>query len=191
MTVTGPGSSWINGTGPDGFNIGSSGTGKLIIENGGMVVNENPNSVANIARQEGSVGMVTITGPGSIWSNVTGVNIGNRGAGALTIADGGVLDAPAVVIAANAVAGSIGTLNIGAGPGNPAAAPGTLTRRPSHLAPEPVRSTSITHPPTTCLRLRSAAMALSMCLRAPPCSQAPTPTAARRMSTRALCEQAR
>ena len=53
------------------------------------------------------------------------MNIGNLGTGTLTIAEGGVVTAPTVVIAANA--GAIGTLNIGAGAGNPAAAPGTLT----------------------------------------------------------------
>ena len=52
------------------------------------------------------------------------MNIGNSGTGTLTIADGGIVTGP-VVIATNA--GSIGTLNIGAGAGNPAAAPGTLT----------------------------------------------------------------
>ena len=46
------------------------------------------------------------------------------GTGTLTIADGGIVTGP-IVIAANA--GSIGTLNIGAGAGTPAAAPGTLT----------------------------------------------------------------
>ena len=46
------------------------------------------------------------------------------GTGTLTIADGGIVTGP-IVIATNA--GAIGTLNIGAGAGNPAAAPGTLT----------------------------------------------------------------
>ena len=68
---------------------------------------------------------MTVTGAGSTWSNVFGVNIGNRGTGTLTIADGGIVAAGPVVIANNA--GSIGTLNIGAGAGDPAAAPGTLT----------------------------------------------------------------
>ena len=47
------------------------------------------------------------------------------GTGTLTIAEGGIVTAPTVAIATNA--GSTGTLNIGAGAGNPAAAPGTLT----------------------------------------------------------------
>ena len=89
-----------------------------------MVIN-NTAFVANIGNGAGSQGTVTVTGAGSTWSNSSGVNIGNLGTGTLTIADGGIVTAPAVVIAANA--GAIGTLNIGAGAGNPAAAPGTLT----------------------------------------------------------------
>ena len=65
-----------------------------------------------------------MTGAGSTWSNSSGVNIGNRGAGTLTIADGGIVNGP-ISIATNA--GSTGTLNIGAGAGSPAVAPGTLT----------------------------------------------------------------
>ena len=57
------------------------------------------------------------------------------GTGTLTIADGGVVIGPTVMIAANA--GAIGTLNIGAGAGDPAAAPGTSRRRASHLALAP------------------------------------------------------
>jgi T5SS/PEP-CTERM-associated repeat protein/autotransporter-associated beta strand protein len=68
-------------------------------------------------------GAVTVTGPGSTWSNSSGVNIGNLGTGTLTIADSGVVTGP-IVIATSA--GSIGTLNIGAGAGDPAVAPGTL-----------------------------------------------------------------
>ena len=79
---------------------------------------------ANVGNGAGSQGTVTVTGAGSTWSNSSGVNIGNFGTGTLTIADSGIVTGP-VVIATNA--GSIGTLNIGAGAGNPAAAPGTLT----------------------------------------------------------------
>ena len=94
VTVTGPGSSWINGTNNDGLNIGSSGKGTLTVENGGRVVNTNPTSVANIGRFAGSQGTVTIPGPGWSWSNVSGVNIGNRGVGTLTIANGGIVNGP-------------------------------------------------------------------------------------------------
>jgi outer membrane autotransporter protein len=124
VTVTGPGSSWTNGT-SGGLNIGSFGTGTLTIANGGQVINFNPNIAANIGNGAGSLGTVTVTGAGSLWSNRFGLNIGNSGTGTLTIADGGVVTGLApVVIAANS--GAIGTLNIGAGAGNPPVAPGTL-----------------------------------------------------------------
>ncbi|MGO4677596.1 autotransporter outer membrane beta-barrel domain-containing protein [Bosea sp. 2YAB26] len=126
VTVTGRGSSWINGP-QGGLNIGSFGTGTLTIANGGTVLDITP-LVTNIGNGAGSRGTVTVTGAGSFWSDIAGIRIGNLGTGALTIADGGVVAAPSVVIAANT--GSTGTLNIGAGAGNPAAAPGTV-RAPS------------------------------------------------------------
>ena len=121
VTVTGPGSSWNNSPG-GGLNIGSFGTGTLTIANGGMVIN-NTAFTANIGNGAGSQGTVTVTGAGSTWSNSSGVNIGNSGTGTLTVANGGIVSGP-VVIATNG--GSIGTLNIGAGAGSPAVAPGTL-----------------------------------------------------------------
>ena len=124
VTVTGPGSSWTNGP-SGGLNVGSAGTGTLTIANGGQVINFTTNTAANIGSGAGSQGTVTVTGAGSLWSNRFGLNIGNSGTGTLTITDGGVVSALAsFVIAANP--GSIGTLNIGAAPGDPAAAPGTV-----------------------------------------------------------------
>jgi outer membrane autotransporter protein len=123
VIVTGAGSNWINGP-SGGLNIGSFGTGTLVIASGGRVIDITP-LVTNVGFRAGSQGTVTVTGAGSLWSDIAGINIGNSGAGTLTIADAGVVIAPTVVIAANA--GSTGTLNIGAAAGNPAAAPGTLT----------------------------------------------------------------
>jgi T5SS/PEP-CTERM-associated repeat protein/autotransporter-associated beta strand protein len=122
VTVTGPGSIWNNNPG-GGLNIGSFGTGTLTIANGGTVIN-NTAFPANVGNGAGSQGTVTVTGAGSTWSNSSAVNIGNFGAGTLTVADGGIVTGPTVVIATNA--GAVGTLNIGASAGNPAAAPGTL-----------------------------------------------------------------
>ncbi|MGO4677881.1 autotransporter outer membrane beta-barrel domain-containing protein [Bosea sp. 2YAB26] len=123
VTVTGPNSSWTNGI-SGGLNIGSLGTGTLTIENGGRVINITVDNAPNIGNGPGSQGMVTVTGQGSTWINSLELNIGNFGTGALTLADGGAVTAPTVVIAARS--GAVGTLNIGAGSGNPAAAPGTL-----------------------------------------------------------------
>ena len=122
VIVTGPGSSWINGP-QGGLNIGSFGTGTLVVANGGRVVDITP-LVTNIGNGAGSHGTVTVTGAGSLWSDIAGIRIGNSGTGTLTIADGGNVIAPVVTIAANA--GATGILNIGAGAGAPAAAPGTL-----------------------------------------------------------------
>lgn len=121
VTVTGSGSNWTNRTG-GGLNIGSLGTGALLITNGGMVINDTA-FTANVGNASGSQGTVAVTGAGSTWSNSSGVNIGNLGTGTLTIAEGGVVNGP-VVIAADTR--GIGTLNVGAGAGSPAAAPGTL-----------------------------------------------------------------
>ena len=108
-----------------GLNIGSFGTGSLTIANGGTVVNTTPNT-ANIGNVVGSQGAVTVTGAGSTWSNSSGSTSAIR-AGACsrsrTVASS--TPAPIVVIATNA--GAVGTLNIGAGVGDPAAAPGRLT----------------------------------------------------------------
>ena len=123
VIVTGVGSSWINGP-SGGFNIGSFGAGALTIANGGRVIDITP-LVTNIGNGAGSHGAVTVTGAGSLWSDIAGIRIGNSGTGALTIADSGRVIAPTVTIATNS--GSIGTLNIGTGAGNPAAAPGTLS----------------------------------------------------------------
>ena len=124
VTVTGPGSTWNNSPG-GGLNIGAFGAGALTIANGGTVIN-NTAFAANIGEGAGSLGTVMVTGAGSAWSNSSGLNIGNFGTGTLTIADSGAVTAAGpVVIATNA--GAVGTLNIGAGPGNPAVAPGTLT----------------------------------------------------------------
>jgi T5SS/PEP-CTERM-associated repeat protein len=92
VTVTDPGSSWINGP-SGGLNIGSFGTGVLTIVNGGRVINVALNT-ANIGNGAGSQGTVLVTGAGSIWSNSSGVNVGNLGTGTLTIADSGTVTGP-------------------------------------------------------------------------------------------------
>ena len=70
VLVTGLGSSWINGP-SGGLNIGSFGTGTLMIANGGKVINITA-FTANIGNGAGSQGSVTVTGAGSTWSNSSG-----------------------------------------------------------------------------------------------------------------------
>ena len=123
VTVTGPGSTWNNTREPAGSISAVLARARLRSQTVGRS-SITPPSPPTSATGAGSLGTVMVTGAGSTWSNSSGVNIGNLGTGTLTIADGGIVNGP-VTIATNA--GSTGTLNIGAGAGNPAAAPGTLT----------------------------------------------------------------
>ena len=123
VIVTGAGSTWNNSPG-GGLNIGSSGFGTLTIASGGTV-NNNTAFTANIGSAAGSQGTVIVTGTGSAWSNSSGLNVGSSGTGTLTIADNGTVTSGGPFMVARG-AGSVGTLNIGASAGNPAAAPGTL-----------------------------------------------------------------
>jgi outer membrane autotransporter protein len=73
---------------------------------------------------QGGAGAVTVTDPGSVLNAGTALTIGQFGPGTLTIANGAQVFADSVVIAQ--IAGSAGTLNIGAAAGNAPVAPGTL-----------------------------------------------------------------
>jgi outer membrane autotransporter protein len=121
LSVSGAGS-LLASSGGTNFFVGLSGTGILNIINGGVV-----SSNAGVIGVFGS-GAVTVDGIGSTWTNsgalVVGGAFGGAGTGTLTIANGGVVSATSVSLAAGA--GSTGTLNIGAAPGGAAVAPGTL-----------------------------------------------------------------
>ncbi len=136
-TVTvGAGSTFTNG---GLLSVGTNGTGSLIIVNGGTV--NNGGFGGFIGYGAGSQGTVTVTGSGSIWNSFPALRIGGStlntgfgvppgpGAGTLTIANGGAVSvaggAGKAIVAEPA--GSTGTLNIGAAPGNTAVAPGFLS----------------------------------------------------------------
>ncbi|MDF2618656.1 MAG: outer rane autotransporter barrel domain protein [Xanthobacteraceae bacterium] len=116
VSVTGAGSSL---TSSEFLFVGLEGNGAMFVEDGGQV-----NSVvAGIGASAGGIGEATVSG--ATWLNSSDLFIGADGTGVLTITDGGRVEVGgAVEIAAGA--GSSGTLNIGAGEGLAAAAPGTL-----------------------------------------------------------------
>jgi T5SS/PEP-CTERM-associated repeat protein len=121
VIVTGPGSTWTNS---GLLSVGTNGAGTFAIANGGVVSNTD----GFIGFATGSQGAVTVTGAGSAWNNSGALFVGRFGAGALTIANGGIVNVgggAGTAFVANHV-GSTGTLNIGAAPGDPAAAPGIL-----------------------------------------------------------------
>ena len=120
-TVTGAGSTWSNG---GLLSVGTNGTGALTIADGGAVNNTN----GFVAFATGSQGAVTVTGAGSSWTNSIALFVGRFGTGSLTIADGSTVSVAGgggTAFVATQL-GSIGSLNIGAAPGNAATAPGTL-----------------------------------------------------------------
>ena len=182
VTVTGLGSTWnVGPTG--GFDVGrgGTGTGTLVIANGGKVINTTPAN-ANIGSFAGSQGTVTVTGAGSTWSNSLG-STSAIWAPAPSRLRTAALSTGGLLIATNA--GAVGTLNIGAG-----AAPGTLTA-PSVAFGAGTGTINFNHTSaTTCLRPRSAATAPSMCSPARLSSQLPTPIRAGPRSRAALSSSA-
>jgi fibronectin-binding autotransporter adhesin len=104
-TVTGVGSTWC----ATGLEIGRSGTGTLTISAGGRVdvTSASPIYVGNTAATGN--GTLTVTGAGSTFDATTGpavLVIGRGGTGAMTISDGGTV---------NALTGTIGSLAGGVG----------------------------------------------------------------------------
>lgn len=119
VTVDGEESSWDN-TGD--LHVGFGGVGELAVADGGAVSSDN----GFIGINAGSQGEVTVAGAGSTWSNAGNLFVGVAGVGELTIADGATVATGGGATQVAALAGSTGTLNIGAAAGDAAAAPGTL-----------------------------------------------------------------
>ncbi|WP_269582954.1 autotransporter outer membrane beta-barrel domain-containing protein [Roseibium sp. Sym1] len=119
-TVDGTGSSWTN---TYDLYVGHQGTGDLTVSNGASV----SNAVAYIGYDSSAVGTVAVDGSGSSWMNGSNVYVGENGSGTLTISNGGDVSVggPGTLVLGN-LAGSTGTLNIGAASGDPAVGAGTL-----------------------------------------------------------------
>lgn len=95
VTVTGAGSTWNNST---TLIIGTSGQGGLTVTNGGTVTNTigrighfTPPGGSGMAAFPGGTGTgsVTVSGPGSTWTNTSTLFVGSGGSGVLTIENGG------------------------------------------------------------------------------------------------------
>ncbi len=80
-TVDGPGSTW---TLASGLAVGNSGTGSLVISNGGAVTSTN----VNIGDSFGSNGTATFSGTGSTWTYSNKFAVGNGGTGTLNVSGG-------------------------------------------------------------------------------------------------------
>jgi T5SS/PEP-CTERM-associated repeat protein len=113
VTVDGMGSTWNNGY---ELNVGYSGVGALTVSNGGQVNSSihGSNGASSIGNNQGSSGVVTVDGPGSVWDCNSFLDVGNGGNGTLNITNGGnVVVAGATYIADPASGGGTGFINFG------------------------------------------------------------------------------
>lgn len=124
VNANGTASTWNNNT--SDLIIGNAGTGTLNVLNGGQVSNTK-GFVGAIAGGTVLVSGVNANGTASTWSNSDVLTVGYASApnGTLTVADGGVVSAPSVVI--GSLADATGTVNVGGTATGAAAAPGTLS----------------------------------------------------------------
>lgn len=89
-TVTGQGSRWLNS---GILNVGSTGTGTLLLEKGGYVTSDGGTVGSSIGRFGGSVGLVTLTDPDTLWSVKGSVHVGYEGKGTLIVSNGASISA--------------------------------------------------------------------------------------------------
>ena len=89
LTVSGAGSTWTN---RNELWVGGSGSGTLIIQNGGRLRCTSSAGFSNaIGVFPGASGAATVDGPGSTWTYSNELVVGNGGDGTLTITNGGSL----------------------------------------------------------------------------------------------------
>lgn len=126
-TVTGAGSQWHNKY----LTVGelSSGTGKLNVENGGLVITSHD---AHLGYTKGSAGFAIVTGSGSQWQVNGDLVAGNGGIGKLTIENGGVVEVGEVLTLGiyGTLSGNGGTIVgdvVSSGLISPGSSPGILT----------------------------------------------------------------
>jgi len=88
------------------FAVGRHGRGILNIEAGGTVVD----TWGHLGKEPDSIGIATVSGPGSLWSNSRSLRVGNAGPGALQVEAGGRVTANQVYLGYNP--GVQGTLTL-------------------------------------------------------------------------------
>jgi len=102
--------------------VGTQGTGRLTVRDGGMLSNE----LGVIGRETGSDGNAIVEGGGALWENVGDLHVGQDGTGRLAVRDGGAVvcstafiasaagsDSSAVVEGAGSTWAALGALSVG------------------------------------------------------------------------------
>ncbi len=109
VTVTGAGSSLGSGS---YIYLGNVGRGTLDVSNGGSVASTGP---VRFGTEAGGIGVATVTGTGSSLTAGSGLYIGDKGQGTLTVSNGGKVNAGSSIGIGNASTG-VGTATVtGAG----------------------------------------------------------------------------
>ena len=109
-TVTGIGSTWIVS---GGLSVGLSGSGTLLITNGGSVSSSTlsaDGAVIGSGTAGSDIGMVTVTGAGSTWTEGGDLFVGDSGTGTLLITNGGAVSSGYSEI--GNVSGGYGTVTV-------------------------------------------------------------------------------
>ena len=106
VLITGEGTIWSNSR---TFSVGAGSGNAVAISNSGTLVSSN-GWISSAAGSSNNA--VLVFGNGSIWTNVSKVTVGGAGSGTLTIANGGIVAAPAGITIASSNT-STSALNIG------------------------------------------------------------------------------
>lgn len=110
VTVRGAESTWETITsGNSALQLGVSGTGLLVIEDGGQVVFTGPYAIGSLGVNATGRGIVYVRGTGSEWT-LDRLDVGVNGNASLTVADGGLVRNNTGVIGVNS--GSTGEVNV-------------------------------------------------------------------------------
>ena len=108
VTVDGAGTQWNNA---GSLRVGQAGNGTVHISNGAVVTSTLPSgvtlAVSGVGFAGGTTSSITVDGTGSVWDDSsTRIDIGDEGAGTLTISNGGLVTAAGAVVVNPGISGS-------------------------------------------------------------------------------------
>ena len=109
VTVDGTGSAWSTG---QSLVVGDGGNGTLNVTRGGAVSSSSSGLSFIGTGDPGSTGVVTVDGPGSIWTDSGGVVVGNCVIGTLSITRGGAVSSGSGNIGDGSVSACVGWTGI-------------------------------------------------------------------------------
>lgn len=120
----------VNGSNPAfwEFIVGRAGTGTLNVTGGARVTVGGSGASSVMGLEAGSTGTAMVSGTGSLWSSFIALRVGIEGQALLTVANGGTVSAPTIVVGALGEVRGNGKLT-GSVTNNGVVAPGTSPGR--------------------------------------------------------------